>query len=63
MLIFLLVRPQVKHAIDCINQNKIASEIHTPEHTILLTELIREVIKEAGFDVIQTPTGQDFKTV
>ena len=61
--LFSIQRPQVKHAIDCINNNKIASEIHKPEDTILLTELIRQVIKEAGFDVVDTPTGTNFKTV
>lgn len=55
--------PQVKHAIEQIKNNKIASEVHKPEHTILLNELINRVIKEAGFDVVETPKGQNFKKI
>ncbi len=34
---------------------QLASSLHTPENTVLLTETIRKVVEEVGAEVAETP--------
>jgi len=54
---------QFQEARKCIMESKLTSDIHSAEHTLLLTETIRKVIAEVGAEVIETPIEFDFKSV
>lgn len=54
---------QVAHAIECINNGQITSDVHRPEDTLLRIETQRRMIKQAGYDVVPTPITYDFTPI